>query len=56
MSSNQKSPSRKIRIQKILKAELMGYIRGYPYKDIGLNIPRWYFNGSYYSYKQLPNS
>lgn len=45
---------RESRLVRISAAEALGYKRGAPYADLGVNKPRWYFNGGYYDFHELP--
>src|SRR5574343_645570 len=42
-----------MKFQSIKQAEQAGYKRCYPYRKIGNNKPRWYFNGSYFDKEEI---
>lgn len=46
--------SREKRLARIKNAEEQGFKRCEPYACIGVKKPRWYWNGGYYDFNELP--
>lgn len=47
--------SRAARVARIKHAESLGYKRCAPYAFIGVKQPRWYWQGGYYDFNELPS-
>ena len=47
--------SRAARVARIKHAESLGYKRCEPYACIGVKKPRWYWQGGYYDFDELPS-
>lgn len=49
------SETREARMARIQYAESLGYKRCSPWLRIGSKTPRWFFQGGYYDFCELPN-
>lgn len=43
-------------LEKIKYAESLGFVKCEPYASIGIKKPRWYWNGSYFDFCELPKA